>query len=189
MKKRIAIFASGTGSNAVNFINYFKASAQVEIALVLSNKADAPVLGKATSMGIITVSVTNRQAANGPFMTQLMIEHKIDFIVLAGYLRLIPTELINAFNRKMVNIHPSLLPKYGGKGMYGGKVHQAVIANQEPESGITIHYVNEVYDKGEIISQERIGVAPNDTPDSLAQKIHELEHKHFPVVVEKVLAS
>ena len=187
MKKRIAIFASGTGSNAINFIEYFSNSQTVEIALVLSNKQDAPVLEKAASKGVKTVVVSNQQAADGAQMCQIMDDHKIDFIVLAGYLRLIPTELIRTYNQRMVNIHPSLLPLYGGKGMYGSKVHDAVIANRDKESGITVHFVNEVYDQGERLFQQRLKVDANDTPDTLAQKIHKLEHEHFPKVVEWVL--
>lgn len=187
MKKRLAIFASGTGSNAINFIEYFKGSATVEIALVLSNKAKAPVLEKAQAKGVTTALVSNEQAANGTHMCQVMADHRIDFIVLAGYLRLIPTELIQAFNEHIVNIHPSLLPLYGGKGMFGSKVHEAVIANGDTESGISIHFVNEVYDQGEGLFQHRVTVEPHDTPDTLAKKIHELEHAYFPKSVEWLL--
>lgn len=184
MKKRIALFASGTGSNVVNFINYFKNSETIEIALVLSNNNEAPVLGKAEKSGIETVAITNSAAANGPFMLSLLASYNVHFIVLAGYLRFVPKELITEYEGNLVNIHPSLLPKYGGKGMYGAKVHQSVIANKEQESGITIHFVNEVYDDGEIVFQAKVELAENETADSLAQKIHRLEHEHYPKVVE-----
>ena len=187
MKKRIAIFASGTGSNAVNFIEYFKNHADIEIALVLSNYYDAPVLEKAEKLGVETVAITNSAASNSGFMTSLLASYNVHFIVLAGYLRLIPSGLIKAYNANMIKIHPSLLTKYGGKGMYGGKVHQSVIDHAEKESGITIHMVNEVYDDGEVVFQAKVDVAANDNPTSLAQKIHKLEHEHFPKVVEQLL--
>ncbi len=187
MKTRLAIFASGTGSNAVNFIEYFKNHEQIEIALVLSNNNEAPVLEKAEKLGIETVAITNSAAANGSFMVSLMSSYNIHFIVLAGYLRLIPIELINEYDGNLVNIHPSLLPKYGGKGMYGSKVHEAVIANGETESGISIHIVNEIYDEGEVVFQAKTPVESNDTPTSLAQKIHKLEHEHFPRVIEGLI--
>lgn len=187
MKKRLAIFASGTGSNAINFIEYFKDSETVQIALILSNKAQAPVLEKAQAKGVSTVVVSNQQAANGSHMCQVMADHRIDFIVLAGYLRLIPTELIKSFEERMVNIHPSLLPLYGGKGMYGSKVHEAVIANGDTQSGISIHFVNEIYDQGERLFQYPVKVEADDTPDSLAAKIHKLEHAYFPKSVEWLL--
>lgn len=188
-KKQLALFASGTGSNAVNFIHYFAQSELAEIALVLSNKADAPVLEKAAALGVPTVIISNAQAANGVYMVELMQKYGIDFIVLAGYLRFIPSELIAAFKGKMVNIHPSLLPKYGGPGMYGSKVHQAVVANKEKESGITIHYVNEEYDKGTIIYQKKTTVGAGESAATLAEKIHHLEHEHYPKVVEGLLTN
>lgn len=187
MKKRIAIFASGTGSNAVNFINYFKNHDSIEVALVLSNNNEAPVLQKAESLGIETVAITNSAAANGSFMVSLLSSYNVHFVVLAGYLRLIPRELIAEYENNMVNIHPSLLPKYGGKGMYGCRVHKAVIENKEKESGITIHMVNAIYDDGEVLFRAKVDVNQDDTQDSLAQKIHKLEHAHFPKVVEALL--
>jgi len=189
VKTRIAIFASGTGSNAERFMEHFKSSQAAEIALVLSNKAEAGVLEKAHIRNVPTVVVSNKEAASGEFMCSLMESHKIDFIVLAGYMRLIPIELTRAFDRRMVNIHPALLPKYGGKGMYGGHVHKAVIASEEKESGITIHYVNEVYDEGEVLFQAKCVVTPNDDANTLAQKIHQLEHQHYPLVVEQLLVT
>lgn len=189
MKTRIAIFASGTGSNAERFMEHFKDSNTVQIALVLSNNTGAGVLEKAHVRNVPSVVVSNKEAASGNFMCSLMDSNGIDFIVLAGYMRLIPVELTRAFDCKMVNIHPALLPKYGGKGMYGGHVHEAVIASQEKESGITIHFVNEVYDDGEVLFQAKCDVMPNDDADSLAQKIHQLEHQHYPEVVEKLLAT
>ncbi|MGB0432676.1 MAG: phosphoribosylglycinamide formyltransferase [Bacteroidia bacterium] len=189
MKKRLAIFASGTGSNAVNFIEYFKNNTDIEVALVLSNNNEAPVLQKAESLGVETIAITNSAAANGGFMVTLMASYNIHFIVLAGYLRFIPKALITEYNGNMVNIHPSLLPKYGGKGMYGSKVHQAVIDNNETESGITIHLVNEIYDDGEVVFQTKVGLVDEETPESLAQKVHQLEHEHFPKVVEQLVSN
>lgn len=187
MKKRIAIFASGTGSNAVNFIEYFKNHNSIEVSLVLSNNIEAPVLQKAESLGVETVAITNSAAAKGAFMVTLLSSYNIHFIVLAGYLRLIPSDLITEYDGNTVNIHPSLLPKYGGKGMYGGKVHQAVIANDEKGSGITIHMVNEIYDDGEVLFQAKVELGEGETRDSLAQKIQKLKHQHFPKVVEGLL--
>lgn len=189
MKKRIAIFASGTGSNAERFMEHFKLSPLAEIALVLSNNKDAGVLAKASIRQVPTAVVSNAEARSGALMTSLMAEHRIDFIVLAGYMRLIPIELTRAYDHKMVNIHPSLLPKYGGKGMYGSHVHEAVVAAKEKESGITIHKVNEVYDDGEVLFQATCTVTSEDNADTLAQKIHGLEHRHYPEVVEKLLRA
>ena len=152
-KIRVAIFASGTGSNAVNLIHFFKNHDSIEVAFVLSNKADAPVLASAQNLGIQTINCSNSEAGEVGFLTTVCRAEKIDWIILAGYLRLIPTDLIQAFPNKIINLHPALLPNYGGKGMHGRNVHTAVLANRETESGITIHLVNEEFDSGRIIAQ------------------------------------
>lgn len=188
-KKRIAIFASGTGSNAVNLIHFFKGDDQVEVAFVLSNKAEAKVLTSAKELGIDTLHFDNKQVADGDFLVNLCKKHRIDWIVLAGYLRLIPAELIQAFDRKMINLHPSLLPNYGGKGMHGRNVHEAVIANGEEKSGITIHFVNEEFDKGEIIAQFHCKLTSEDTVESLEGKIRYLEQTYLPTVVRGAILN
>lgn len=183
--KRIALFASGSGTNAENIINYFADNEQIKVDSLWSNKPDAFALKRAEKLGVDTFVFTRRELnETGEVVTKLK-ERKIDLIVLAGFLWLIPEELINNFT--ILNIHPALLPKYGGKGMYGMKVHQAVVDNHDTESGITIHLVNPVYDDGEILFQAKCPVLPGDTPEDVAQKIHELEYKYFPKVIEKLL--
>ncbi len=182
-KKRIAIFASGTGSNAVNLIRFFEKDAQVEVAFVLSNKSEAKVLTSAQDLGVTALHFDNKQVADGTFLTALCKEHQVDWVILAGYLRLIPAALILAFDQKMINLHPSLLPNYGGKGMHGRNVHEAVIANGEDTSGITIHFVNEEFDKGRIIAQFHCQLTPQDTVESLEGKIRYLEQTYLPTVV------
>jgi phosphoribosylglycinamide formyltransferase-1 len=183
---RLAIFASGEGTNAQNFIGYFKSREDIVISLIVCNKKEAGVVNKAKEAGIETLIVDKDTFYNGDKILE-EIKQKADFIVLAGFLWMIPDNIIRAFPGKMVNIHPALLPNYGGKGMYGLKVHEAVIANREHESGITIHYVNEKYDDGKIIFQAKCLVEASDTPESLAKKIHELEYKFYPEIVEKLL--
>jgi len=188
-KKRIAIFASGTGSNAINLIRNFENDSVLEVAFVLSNKADAKVLASARNLGVQTFHFDDKQVADGQFLTSFCREHNIDWIVLAGYLRLIPVELIAAYNRKMINLHPSLLPAYGGKGMYGRNVHKAVIGNSETKSGITIHFVNEVFDQGEIIAQFHCPLDSSDTVESLETKIRILEQTYLPTVVRGTILN
>jgi len=188
-KTRIAVFASGTGSNAINLIRYFNNHPSIEIGFVLSNKSDAPVLNSAKELGIEVLYLSNQEVANGDFLVQICQSNHIDWIMLAGYLRLIPGELIQHFENRIINLHPSLLPNYGGKGMHGGHVHEAVIANKEIESGITVHFVNEEFDKGRIIAQFRCEINSNDTSSTLAQKIHVLEQSYLPVVVEKTILN
>ena len=188
-KKRIAIFASGTGSNAVNLIHFFESDNQVEVAFVLSNKAEAKVLTSAKDLGVDTLHFDNKQVADGNFLVNLCKEHRVDWVVLAGYLRLIPAELIQAFDHKMINLHPSLLPNYGGKGMHGRNVHEAVIANGEEKSGITIHFVNEEFDKGEIIAQFHCKLTSEDTVESLEGKIRYLEQTYLPTVVRGAILN
>lgn len=186
-KARIAIFASGTGSNAQKIIDHFKLSASVKIELIVCNKPNAGVLSIASNEDIPSLLISRERFMKGDAYLPELEKHKIDLIVLAGFLWKIPGTLINAFRGKIINIHPALLPKYGGSGMYGHYVHESVISNKEKESGITIHYVDEIYDHGEIIFQAKCIVEESDTPELLAQKIHKLEHEHFPVVIEKLL--
>lgn len=188
-KKRIAIFASGTGSNAVNLIRFFEKDAQVEVAFVLSNKVEAKVLASARELGVPSLHFDNKQVADGAFLVSLCKEHQIDWVILAGYLRLIPAELIQAFDQKMINLHPSLLPNYGGKGMHGRNVHEAVIANRENKSGITIHFVNEEFDKGKIIAQFHCQLSSKDSVESLEGKIRYLEQTYLPTVVRGTILN
>lgn len=184
--KNIAIFASGTGSNARAIAQYFDGSENVEVALVVSNVATAKVLDMNAEMGIATYVIPSKEAyLQGDDLLDVLDFYEIDLIVLAGFLWLIPPYLVAKY--KIVNIHPALLPSYGGKGMYGMRVHQAVIDNKETQSGITIHWVNEEYDKGAIIHQATVAVEPTDTAATLAQKIHTLEHLHYPQQLEKLL--
>ncbi|MDR0364274.1 MAG: phosphoribosylglycinamide formyltransferase [Bacteroidales bacterium] len=185
--KRIAIFASGNGSNAQRIAEYFADNANVEIALILSNKKDAFVLERAKTLQIPAFYFPKSQFLSGKDIIALLESYQIDLIVLAGFLLLIPKSIIDAFPNQIVNIHPALLPKYGGKGMFGNHVHEAVITSNEKESGITIHFVNEKYDDGTYIFQATCDISPTDTPDSLAQKIHALEHEHLPKIIEKLL--
>ncbi|WP_240928242.1 phosphoribosylglycinamide formyltransferase [Maribellus sediminis] len=183
--KRIAIFASGSGTNAENIFTYFAENEQVDIDSLWSNKADAFALERARKFGVETF-VFNRDKFYGTDdIVDTLRKRKVDLIVLAGFLWLIPENLVRNFT--IVNIHPALLPKYGGKGMYGMNVHKAVVENGEKESGISIHYVNENYDEGKMIFQASCPVLPDDTPDEVAQKVHQLEYEHFPKVIEKVL--
>ena len=188
MKKvNIAIFASGGGTNCENIIRYFKDSAEVCTALVVSNKAEAPVLRKALKLGVPVQIVSKAELNDETVMMPLLQQYAIDFIVLAGFLPLIPDFLVEAYPRRIVNIHPSLLPKFGGKGMWGHHVHEAVKAAGETETGMTVHWVTPVCDGGEIIAQYRCALSPDDTVDDIAEKEHLLEMKYFPQVVEQVL--
>lgn len=187
MAIKIAIFASGSGSNAENIIRYFEQSKRVDIVLILSNKSDAFVHERAKKLHIPSLSFTKNQFSESDYILNLLKEKKIDLIILAGFLLKIPTNLIQAYPNKIINIHPALLPKYGGKGMYGQHVHEAVVAHNEKETGITIHYVNEHYDEGTIIFQAKCAVLPTDTVDDVAQRVHQLEYEHFPKVVEKFI--
>ncbi len=183
----MVVFASGTGTNAANIIRHFQSSGMARVVLVICNRAGAPVIGTARDLGVPAIFIPNEDFITGEKVLPVLRENRADLLVLAGFLRLIPHLILESYARKIINIHPSLLPKYGGKGMHGLKVHEAVIAHHEKESGITIHYVNDRFDEGEIIFQARVPVTPGDTPDSLRQKIHELEMKHFPPVIEKIL--
>ena len=187
MNTNIAIFASGSGSNAENIIVYFQGRENINIAVVLSNKSDAFVHERAKKHHIPSITFTKKELEESDKVLQILNEYKINVIVLAGFLLKIPTNLIAAYPNSILNIHPSLLPKYGGKGMYGHFVHDAVVAANEKESGISIHYVNAEYDEGDVIFQARCSVLPDDTPDDVAKKVQALEHKHFPQVIEQTI--
>lgn len=183
----IAIFASGAGSNAAKIIEEFKNHPTSRIAVIVCNKPGAGVLQIAANSNIPVLLIEKEQFFKGNAYVEELKNHGINFIILAGFLWKIPGKLIKAYPNKIINIHPALLPNYGGKGMYGAFVHEAVIANKEKESGISIHYVDELYDHGNIIFQAKCPVSNNDTADSLAQKIHALEHEHYPKVIAQVL--
>ncbi len=183
----IAIFVSGSGTNCENIIQYFRGSEDVSTALVVSNRADAFALERARRLAVPAAVVPKSQLNDPDIILPLLQEFHIDFIVLAGFLPMIPDFLIDAFPRRIVNIHPALLPKHGGKGMWGHHVHEAVKAAGDTETGITIHYVSPVCDGGEIIAQFSTPVSPDDTPDTIADKVHILEMQHFPPVLHTVL--
>jgi len=185
--KRIAILASGSGSNAENIAHYFESKPEIEVSIILSNKKDAFVLERAKKLNIPSQSFNRNDFYDTNTIIDLLENKQIDLIVLAGFLWLVPDSLIKAFPNAIVNIHPALLPKYGGKGMYGMNVHNTVIENKETESGITIHIVNEKYDDGETILQAKCQIEKNDTAEDLANKIHDLEYKHFPCAIEDFL--
>ena len=188
MKKvNLAIFVSGGGTNCENIIRYFKGSETIATSLVISNKADALALEKAQRLDVKTQVVTKAELNDEAVMMPLLKEYAVDFIVLAGFLPLIPDFLVEAYPRRIVNIHPSLLPKFGGKGMWGHHVHEAVKAAGETETGMTVHWVTPVCDGGEIIAQYKVALSPEDTADDIAAKEHELEMAYFPKVIEQVL--
>ncbi len=184
---RLAVFASGNGSNAQRITEYFSGHPSISIDLLLCNKPGAYVLTRAEKLGIPAMVFDRASFYETGLVGKTLESHGIDFIILAGFLWLIPKTLIAAFPGRIINIHPALLPKYGGKGMYGMKVHEAVIASGERESGITIHHVDEHYDEGHIIFQAKCPVSVGDTPESLAARIHVLEHTYFPEVIEKIV--
>jgi phosphoribosylglycinamide formyltransferase 1 len=183
----VAIFASGTGSNAQKLIDYFRNRSNIKIALIVCNKPGAGVLTIADKERIPYIVIEKEKFFRGNAYVDELKQYNIQFIVLAGFLWKIPSLLVAAFPQHIINIHPALLPNYGGKGMYGRFVHEAVIAANDKESGISIHYVDELYDHGQLIFQARCTIEPGETADSLARKIHALEHEHYPVIVEKVI--
>jgi phosphoribosylglycinamide formyltransferase 1 len=186
-KIRVAIFASGAGSNAKKIIERFSKHQNIEVALVVCNKPSAGVVDIAAANSIPSLLIEREKFFRGDAYIPELTNYNIQFIVLAGFLWKIPSALIKTFPDKIINIHPALLPKYGGKGMFGGFVHEAVIAAKEKESGITIHVVDELYDHGDHIFQAKCPVYPGDSPEELAHRIHELEHQHFPRVIEEVI--
>jgi phosphoribosylglycinamide formyltransferase 1 len=187
--KNIAIFASGSGTNAENIIKYFSNKNSAKVSLVLSNKHQAPVLKRAEAFHVPAMFFDRADFYDTGRVFEVLSEYRIDFIVLAGFLWLVPENIIRKYDCRIINIHPALLPAYGGKGMYGEAVHKAVIANHDTESGITIHYVNSQYDRGDIIFQAKCSVDPADTPESLAQRVHSLEYRHFPVIIEELVSK
>ena len=185
--KRIVILASGSGSNAENIISFFKDDSRVHVSAVLTNKKNAAVLERCERLKVPAFYFNRTAFSDSDGVIQLLTSLNPDLIVLAGFLWKIPTSLLKVFPNNIINIHPALLPKYGGKGMYGSKVHQSVKDNADSETGITIHYVNQNYDEGAIIFQAKTMVAPSDDANSIAEKVHQLEYEHFPKVIEKLL--
>lgn len=187
MGKNIAIFASGSGSNAENIICHFKNNPAIKVVLVVSDQPQAYVLERCKVLEVDSVVFPKEKWANPYLIISQLKEYQVDFIVLAGFLRRIPKELIETYPHRIINIHPALLPKFGGKGMYGLHVHQAVLEACEPQTGITIHYINEHYDEGAPVFQATCPVIQGDTPETLAQRVHQLEHDHFPQVIERLI--
>lgn len=188
-KKRIAIFASGSGTNAENIITYFQDSKVAEVVLVLSNKKDAKVLERAEKLNVDTVFFTKDELYSEEGILRVLKERDTDLIVLAGFLLKFPELIIAEFPNRIINIHPALLPKYGGKGMYGSIVHETVVTNKEKETGISIHYVNENYDDGALIFQKSVTLSEEDTPETVAKKVHTLEYEWFPKIIEELLQN
>jgi phosphoribosylglycinamide formyltransferase 1 len=189
MHKNIVILASGSGTNAGAIANHFGANKHAAVGLIMSNRCDAFVLERAKKLNIPSLCFSRADLYETDLVLNRLKSEDPALIILAGFLWLLPEKIIHSFPNRIINIHPALLPKYGGRGMYGSKVHEAVIAAAEKESGISIHYVNEKYDEGDIIFQARCPVLPDDTPETLAQRIHALEHRHYPEVIDKLLAS
>jgi phosphoribosylglycinamide formyltransferase-1 len=186
--KKIAIFASGGGSNAQRIINYFRNHDEIEVALIVSNDTNSGVVDRAQKEEVPFYILQSRELEEEEF-SEVLQALEIDFIVLAGFLKKIPQDIIDVYPNKVVNIHPALLPKYGGKGMYGMNVHKAVVNNNEKESGMTIHYVNENYDEGNIIEQYKVELLPSDTAEECARKVLELEHQYFAPCIEKLIKN
>ena len=187
--KKIAVLVSGSGSNAENLVNYFRKGDLARVSIILSNKKDAFALVRAQRLGVPSLYFDRNDFYNSSKILETLKEQEIDWIVLAGFLWLVPSDILAAYEGRIVNIHPALLPKYGGKGMYGMKVHCAVVENGERETGITIHYVNSRYDEGGMIFQAKTEVLPTDTPEMVAEKVHALEYEHFPKVVAQIIAE
>ncbi len=188
-KKKIILFASGSGSNFEEICKYFKDNKQISIDLLVCNCSKAKVLNKANSYGVKTLLINRESFYDTNAALNVILKRTPDLIVLAGFLWKVPTKIIERFPNKIINIHPALLPDYGGKGMYGKKVHRAVIENNETESGITIHYVNKNYDEGKILFQKSIEIDKKETSESLSRKVLKLEHRYFPELIEKILIS
>lgn len=189
MRKNIAIFASGSGTNAENIIRYFAENASAGVQLVLSNRKDAYVLERAHALGVPCAVFLKPEWDSAEKILEVLHSYKIDFIVLAGFLLRVPDLILHDYPNKIINIHPALLPKFGGKGMYGDRVHEAVVAAGEKETGITIHYINERYDEGDVVFQATCPVLPEDSPADVAKKVHALEYEHFPVVIERLITA
>ena len=187
MPKKLAIFASGSGSNAENICNYFAKSSDNEVVLICTNKRDALIITRAKKLNIPVYIFTKYELNNFVDLHKKLLSFGVDVIILAGFLLKIPPIMVDSYPNRIINIHPSLLPKYGGKGMYGNNIHKAVIANKETESGISIHFVNKNYDEGEIILQEKCTISNNESIETLTQKIHKLEYNYFPNAIEKTI--
>lgn len=185
--KNVAIFASGSGTNAENIARYFSKSETVKVAVVLSNNKNVGVHARVNKLGIPSFVFSRDEFVEGTPVLAKLAEYQVDLIVLAGFMNKISDALLGAYPGKIINIHPALLPKHGGKGMYGMHVHEAVVAAGEKESGITIHYINENYDEGDVIFQAKCEVLPTDTPDEVAAKVHALEYAHYPHVIDDLL--
>lgn len=186
---KLAVFASGSGSNAENIADYFKENDSIDVALIVSNKKDAFVHERAKRLNIESITFSKADFETTNKVLDYLKDKNIDFIILAGFLLKVPGNLLQAYPNKIINIHPALLPKFGGKGMYGDVVHKAVVEAEEVETGITIHYVNENYDEGAIIFQSKCPVLKTDTYEDVAKKVHTLEYTHFPVIIEKLLKA
>lgn len=190
MGKNVAILASGNGTNAENIIRYFQEKGGEDgVALVVSNRQNVNVFKRAEDLHVPCIYISKEKWATGEEVLKLLADYRVDFIVLAGFLAKVPDALLHAYPQRIINIHPSLLPKFGGKGMYGDRVHQAVVEAGERESGITIQYINEHYDEGDIIAQFRCPVFPKDTAEDVAVRVHALEYEHYPQVIERLLAE
>lgn len=186
---KIAIFASGSGSNAERIVEFFSSNEEIEVTLILTNNPTAGVIERAQRLNIPTLIFNKRLFSKTDKIVEILQSQQIDWVILAGFLWLVPNNLTRAFENRMINIHPALLPKYGGKGMWGHHVHEAVVANKEKETGITIHYVNEKYDEGKVIFQAKCKVESGDSPDDVAKKIHQLEYQYFPEIIYQEILS
>lgn len=187
--RNIAIFASGNGTNAENIAEYFSKNEKIKVVLIVSNRANAGVHERARRLEIPSLTLPKADFIAGEPVLQVLREYQIDFVVLAGFMCLVSEPLLRAFPNRIVNIHPALLPKFGGKGMFGHHVHEAVVAAGEKESGITIHYINEQYDEGQIVFQASCPLIPEDTPDTVAAKVHALEYRYYPQVIEQIIGK
>jgi len=187
--KNLAIFASGSGTNAENIIKYFSNRITAKVVVVLSNRREALVMERAAKLMVPAIFFDRNEFYGSETVSGYLQSYKVDFIVLAGFLWLVPENILASYTGRIVNIHPALLPAHGGKGMYGDKVHKSVIDNGEMETGITIHYVNESYDKGDVIFQAKCQVLPGDSPGSVAKRVHELEYLHYPSVIEELIVK
>jgi phosphoribosylglycinamide formyltransferase-1 len=184
---RLAILASGSGSNAENIHNYFSQRSDTQISIIVSNREDAYVHQRAKNLGIPSITLSKAELSDAETVIKVLRGYGVDFVVLAGYLLRIPVGLVAAYPNRILNIHPALLPKFGGQGMYGNRVHQAVVEAGEKESGITIHFVNENYDEGAVVFQATCPVLEGDTPEAVAARVHALEYRYYPVVIDEVL--
>lgn len=185
--QHIAIFASGTGTNAEAVIKHFSTVKDIEVSLIISNKSTAGVHQVAAKFGIPSVTLSKTELTNSEQVLELLNRYQVNWVVLAGFLLLVPAYLVKSFPRRIINIHPALLPKFGGKGMYGNHVHQAVYDAKEVKTGITVHFVNEVYDEGQILGQESVTLTPDDKPEAIRLKVQKLEHQYFPKLIEQTI--